>query len=86
MGISLLSAVIVGLIIGALARLVLPGRQNIGIIWTIVIGIVAALIGAAIGGALGRTDNGFDIVTLLIQVVLAVVGVSAIAGRKGARR
>lgn len=86
MGISLLSAVIVGLIIGALARLVLPGRQNIGVIWTIVIGIVAALIGAAIGGALGLNNDGFNVITLIIQVVLAVVGVAAIAGRKGARR
>lgn len=86
MGISLLTAVIVGLVIGALARLVLPGRQNIGIIWTIVIGIVAALIGSAIGQAIGRDGSSFDIVTLLIQVVLAAAGVAAIAGRKGARR
>lgn len=85
MGISFLSAVIVGLIIGALARLVLPGRQNIGIIWTILIGIVAALIGTAIGAALGFRD-GFSIVVLIIQVVLAAVGVAAISGRKGARR
>ena len=87
MGISILTAIIVGLIIGALARLVLPGRQNISIIWTIVIGIVAAIIGTFIARAIG-VDNtrGIDWIELILQVALAAVGVSAIAGRRGARR
>lgn len=75
-------AVVVGLVIGALGRLVLPGRQNIGIIWTILIGVVAALIGSAVGLAL---DLG-TIPVLVIDVVLAAVGVSAISAGRGARR
>jgi uncharacterized membrane protein YeaQ/YmgE (transglycosylase-associated protein family) len=47
----IISAIIVGLIIGALGRLVLPGRQDIPIWLTILIGIVAALIGSLIASA-----------------------------------
>jgi uncharacterized membrane protein YeaQ/YmgE (transglycosylase-associated protein family) len=47
----IISAIIVGLIIGALGQLVLPGRQDIPIWLTILIGIVAALIGSLIASA-----------------------------------
>ena len=49
----IISAIVVGLIVGALGRLVLPGRQDMPIWLTIVIGIVAALIGSLIASALG---------------------------------
>jgi uncharacterized membrane protein YeaQ/YmgE (transglycosylase-associated protein family) len=52
----IISAVIVGLIIGALGRLVFPGCQDIPIWLTILIGIVAALIGSLIASALGVGD------------------------------
>ncbi|WP_337062160.1 GlsB/YeaQ/YmgE family stress response membrane protein [Kineococcus sp. G2] len=82
MGISFLTAIFVGLIIGALARLVLPGKQKIGILMTILVGIVAAVIGSFIGAALGLTDgDDFSWITLAIQVVLAAIGVSLVAGR-----
>lgn len=37
------SAIVIGIVIGVLGRLVVPGRQHIGILWTILVGIVAAL-------------------------------------------
>ena len=83
---GIITAIIIGLIIGALGRLVLPGRQNIGIIWTILVGIVAALIGTFIAAALGVANtNGIDWIELIIQVVLAAVGVSAVASIKARR-
>jgi uncharacterized membrane protein YeaQ/YmgE (transglycosylase-associated protein family) len=54
---GIISAIIVGLIIGALGRLVVPGRQPIPIWLTIVIGIVAAFIGSFIAGALGYANS-----------------------------
>ena len=71
---GILGAIIIGLVIGALGRLILPGKQDIPIWLTIVVGIVAALIGSAIVGSL-RDTNGIDWVELLVQFVLAVVGV-----------
>ena len=78
----IISAIVVGLIVGALGRLVLPGRQDMPIWLTIVIGIVAALIGSLIASALGVGDtNGIDWIKLIIQVALAALGVSLVAGR-----
>ena len=80
---AIISAIIVGAIIGALGRLVVRGRQNISILATIVIGIIAALIGTFIADALGVGDtNGIDWIKLAIQVVLAAVGVSLYTGRR----
>ena len=77
----IISAIVVGLIIGALGRLVLPGRQNISIWLTIAIGIVAALIGGLIASALGvGNTKGIDWIKLIIQVALAAVGVALVAG------
>ena len=78
----ILSAIVVGLIVGALGRLVLPGRQNIPIWLTIAIGIVAALIGSLIASALGVGETrGIDWIKLIIQIALAAAGVALVAGR-----
>jgi uncharacterized membrane protein YeaQ/YmgE (transglycosylase-associated protein family) len=42
-----------GLVVGALARLILPGRQNIGILWTLVLGVIGSVIGGTIANAIG---------------------------------
>ena len=84
---GIISAIIIGAIIGALGRLVVPGRQNIPIWLTVVIGIVAALIGTAIARATGVADtNGVDWIEILIQVVLAAVGVALVSGISSRRR
>ena len=80
---AIISAIIVGAIIGALGRLVVRGRQNMSILATIVIGIIAALIGTFIANALGVGDtSGIDWIKLVIQVLLAAAGVSLYAGRR----
>lgn len=84
---GIISAIIVGLIIGALGRLVLPGRQNISILLTMIVGVVAAIIGTILANALGVGDtSGFDWIELVIQVVLAAIGVSLVAGMRGRSR
>lgn len=75
-----LGAVIVGAIIGALGRLVLPGKQKIGIILTIIVGIVAALVGTFLARAVGVEETGgFDWIHTAFQVGLAAVGVGLLA-------
>lgn len=76
---GIITAIIVGLIIGALGRLAVPGKQNIPIWLTIVIGIIAALIGSAIVGSL-RDTPGFDWIEFIVQVLLAALGVALAAG------
>jgi len=79
-------ALIIGLIIGALGRLVVPGKQNIPIWLTLVIGVVAALVGTFIAAGLGVDDtDGPDWIELALQVGLAAVGVALVAGIRGRR-
>ena len=83
---GIISAIIIGLIIGALGRLFARGKQDIPIWLTIVVGIVAALIGSLIAGLLGVKDtDGIDWVELIIQIVLAVIGVTLVANMRARR-
>ncbi|WHT23294.1 GlsB/YeaQ/YmgE family stress response membrane protein [Crossiella sp. CA-258035] len=84
---GIVSALIVGLLIGALGRLVVPGRQRIPIWLTVLIGIGAALLGTVIANALGVGDTrGIDWIELIIQIGLAAGGVSLLAGTYGRRQ
>ena len=79
---GIISAIIAGLIIGALARLVLPGRQPLGILLTLLVGVVGAFVGGAVAD--GFTTSFW--ITLLVQVIVAVVLVaitSALLTRRG---
>ena len=84
---GIITAIIIGAIIGALGRLVVPGRQPIPIWLTIIVGIVAAFIGTWLAGALGISTStpGIDWLELLVQVVVAAIGV-VIAANVYARR
>ena len=66
--------VILGLIVGILAKWIMPGRDPGGVILTIVIGIAGALIGGFIASALGfGRVTGFDLRSLIIAVGGAVL-------------
>jgi uncharacterized membrane protein YeaQ/YmgE (transglycosylase-associated protein family) len=84
---GIISALIIGLIIGALGRLVVPGRQNIPIWLTMLIGVGAALLGTVIARAAGVVDTkGVDWIELFIQVALAAIAVALTVGVAGRRR
>ncbi|MEU2385321.1 GlsB/YeaQ/YmgE family stress response membrane protein [Streptomyces sp. NPDC012461] len=77
---GVISAIVIGIVIGVLGRLVVPGRQRIGVLWTILIGIVAAFIGTGIASGFGVADTkGVDWVEWLIQIALAALGVAAVS-------
>jgi len=80
------TAIIIGLVIGALGRLVVPGKQNIPIWLTLVIGVVAALVGTLLAGLFGVDDTpGIDWIELILQVGLAAAGVALVAGMRARR-
>lgn len=83
---GIITALVIGLIIGVLGRLVVPGKQRIPIWLTIVIGVVAAIVGTLLARAIGlATGPGFQIGELVVQVVLAALGVYLVAGSYGRR-
>ncbi|MHA6779599.1 GlsB/YeaQ/YmgE family stress response membrane protein [Pseudonocardia saturnea] len=84
--INIIQAIIIGAILGFVGRLVAPGKQNIPIWLTILVGIVAAFIGTYIARLFGIADtNGIDWLELIIQVIVAAIGVSVVAGVYGKR-
>lgn len=64
---GIISAIIVGLIIGALGRLVVPGKQHLPIWLTLILGIVAAFI----GGWIASFFTTMWVIVLIVQVLVA---------------
>jgi uncharacterized membrane protein YeaQ/YmgE (transglycosylase-associated protein family) len=74
---QILGLIVIGIIIGVIARLVLPGRQRIGAWFTVLLGIAGALIGGLIASALGTGDI-FE-----LNFLGTIVGIIAAAGLIG---
>jgi uncharacterized membrane protein YeaQ/YmgE (transglycosylase-associated protein family) len=87
---SIIGAIIIGAIIGALARLIMPGKQNIGVIMTVLLGIVGGLAGSAITSAFGYSnEKGIAWVPFIVGIVVAIILIGAyvaITGRRGTTR
>ncbi|MPV88402.1 GlsB/YeaQ/YmgE family stress response membrane protein [Georgenia ruanii] len=84
---ELIGLIIFGAVIGALARLVMRGNQNIGIIWTIILGALGALVGYWLAGLLGVAQTGgIDWIRWIISVIAAVVFISIYIGIRGGGR
>ena len=69
---TILWFIIIGAVIGALARLFIPGRNPIGILMTILVGIVGAIIGGVISNALGAGR----LLAFIFALIIAVAGVA----------
>ncbi len=84
---TIIGAIVVGLIVGALARLVMPGKQNIGIIMTILLGAVGSFLGTWLTYKLGYTNSngGFEIIPFLVGIVVAVLLIAVYLGLTGRR-
>jgi uncharacterized membrane protein YeaQ/YmgE (transglycosylase-associated protein family) len=72
---------LVGLVVGGLGRFLIPGRQRIGLLLTILIGIVGAVAGGGIARALG--GPGHDAISFIVALVIAAVLVALISGPQG---
>ncbi|WP_033218944.1 GlsB/YeaQ/YmgE family stress response membrane protein [Kitasatospora phosalacinea] len=71
---SILWAIIAGLIIGLLAKLVIPGRQPIPLWLTILLGVVGGIIGNFLASAFGVADtDGIDWIRHIFQIGAAAV-------------
>lgn len=68
--------IIIGLIAGALARLIMPGRDPMGIVMTIILGIVGSILGGLVSWAIwgaDTRDGGFRPAGLLLSIVGAII-------------
>ena len=78
---SILGYILVGLIVGLLARLLVPGRDPIGLLGTLVIGVIGAVLGGWLAGAFFEETSGVDWLASIGVAVLLVLLV-----RAGSRR
>ncbi|GAA2228487.1 MULTISPECIES: GlsB/YeaQ/YmgE family stress response membrane protein [Kitasatospora] len=77
---AILWALLAGLVVGLLARLVLPGRRSIPLWLTVLLGMVGALIGNALASVAGvRHTDGIDWTRHLLQVGVAAAMIAAVA-------
>lgn len=71
---GIISWIVIGLIAGALAKLIMPGDDPGGIIVTMLIGIVGAFIGGFVFGLFGGSGvTGFNIGSIIVAVVGAII-------------
>ena len=84
---DLLSWVVFGFFVGAFARLVVPGRQPIGLLWTLVLGVTGAVAGGVIAEELLDVgdDDAFDFESFVAGVVVAsfLVAIASSLVRRG---
>lgn len=86
---GIIAFLLLGLIAGAIAKLILPGRQGGGWLITLVLGVVGALLGGFIGSAVFGVgiESFFDIGTWLVAIggaLIVLVIYGAVTGRKRA--
>lgn len=71
---NILSWIIVGLIAGALARLIMPGRDPMGLIATIVLGVIGSIVGGLVSMAIWRNNTSvFQGSGLLLSILGAII-------------
>lgn len=80
---QILGLIIIGAIIGIIARLVTPGRQRIGVLMTVLLGIGGAIVGGVVASAIGTGDIFELNVIGTIVGIIAAVGLIALAQTLG---
>ncbi|MBI3217055.1 MAG: GlsB/YeaQ/YmgE family stress response membrane protein [Mycobacterium sp.] len=85
---TIIGAIVVGLIVGVLARLVMPGKQNIGLIMTVLLGALGSFLGTWVTYKLGysNANGGFEIIPFLVGIIVAVLLIGAYLGVTGRRK
>ena len=75
---GIIGFLVAGLIIGALARLIKPGKQNLSVLMTLVLGVVGSLIGGVIASLLGTGDvMELNVLGFVVAVIAAVLLIGA---------
>ena len=84
---DILGLIVVGLIIGALARLIKPGKQRLSIVATMLLGVAGAVIGGLIASLLGTGDIfELNILGFILAVIAAVLLIGVAEGLSGKSR
>lgn len=84
---AIIGFLVFGLVVGAVARLIKPGRQNLSILGTLGLGIVGSLIGGVVATALGTGKfTELNILGALVAIIAAVLLIGVAEGMSGKSR
>ena len=83
---SIIGFIVVGAIVGVLARFLVPGDDPMGILGTIVLGIIGAVIGGWAAGAIFKDTAGVDWIASVVAAVLLVLAWRAMSGNRTSSR
>ena len=81
---GIIGFLVFGLVVGALARLIKPGKQNLSIVMTLVLGIVGSLIGGVVATLLGTGKfTELNIIGAIVAIIAAVLLIGVAEGMSG---
>ncbi len=84
---GIIGFLVAGLIIGALARLIKPGKQNLSVVMTLLLGIVGSLIGGVIASLIGTGSiTELNVLGFIVAVIAAVLLIGVAEGVSGRSR
>jgi len=84
---GIISFLVFGLVVGAIARLIKPGKQNLSILATLALGVVGSLVGGLVASALGTGDFGeLNILGAIVAIVVAFLLIGVAEGVTSGRR
>jgi uncharacterized membrane protein YeaQ/YmgE (transglycosylase-associated protein family) len=84
---AIIGFLVFGLVVGAIARLIKPGRQHLSIFMTLLLGVVGSLIGGVVATALGTgTFTELNILGAIVAIIAAVLLIGVFEGMSGRRR
>lgn len=81
---GIIGFLVFGLVVGAVARLIKPGKQNLGILGTLVLGVVGSLIGGVVATLLGSGSfTELNIIGAIVAIIAAVLLIGVVEGAMG---
>ena len=84
---AIIGFLVFGLVVGAVARLIKPGKQNLSILMTLLLGVVGSIIGGVVASALGTGDIfELNILGAIVAIVAAVLLIGVAEGMSGRNR
>lgn len=85
-GQTILGVLLLGLIVGALARLALPGPQPLGCLGTVAVGVAGAVVGGFLGQVLGVRGPLLSWVMAVVGAILVLLALNSLRGGISRRR
>ncbi|MFO7961404.1 MAG: GlsB/YeaQ/YmgE family stress response membrane protein [Nitriliruptoraceae bacterium] len=83
---GIIGFLIAGLIIGALARLIKPGKQNLSLLMTLLLGVGGAVVGGIVANLLGTGDIGeLNVLGFIVAVIAGILLIGVAEGMSSGR-